>query len=168
METIALRPHHLLDVVTDFEFDDDPDCEPAPGENGVRALIRLVGANLDRPVRFVVGPDFVCEPCSHLQPDGRCDRILEHHDPPEPMDDYNDPLDRRILEALGIAPGTEMSIREFLEMINDRMPGFERICTHPGRTRADRREGLIRGLTALGVRSEAESDGPAPQAYQVE
>lgn len=153
MDAIELRPHHLIDVVTGFEFDDDPDYEPSPGENGVRALVRVVGEDLDRPARFIVGPDFVCRPCSHLQPNGRCDRILEHHDPPEAMDDYNDPLDRRIMGALGIVPGEVMPIREFLEMINERMPGFERICTHPGQTRAERREGLMQGLRKLGIRT---------------
>jgi len=155
MDPVELRPHHLIDVVTHFEFDDEPDYEPAPGENGVRALVRLVGRNLDRPARFIVGPDFVCRPCSHLQSNGRCDRILEHHDPPEAMDDYNDPLDRRILRALDVAPGAVMPMREFLRMLNERMPGFERICTHPGRTQADRREGLIQGLRALGLRAES-------------
>ncbi len=155
MDPIDLRPHHLIDVVTDFGFDEEPEYEPAPGENGVRALVRLLGRGLDHPARFVVGPDFVCGPCSHLRPDRRCDRILEHHDPPQAMDDYNDPLDRRILAALDLAAGAVMPIREFLEMLDERMPGFESVCTHPGQTQATRREGIINGLCTLGVRRES-------------
>ena len=33
MEPIPLRPHHLLDIVRDFEPDRDPTYTRAPGEN---------------------------------------------------------------------------------------------------------------------------------------
>jgi hypothetical protein len=153
METVDLRPHHLLDIVRDYEPDTDPDYVRARGENGVRTVVRMLTKDIDFRARFVIGPDIICEPCSHQQPDGRCDRILERHDPPEPMDDYNDPLDARVLDYLGLEEGVEMTVREFLEAVNVRLPGVETVCTHPTEEEARRRDGLIRGMVALGIRT---------------
>ena len=152
MDTLDLRPHHLLDIVRDYAPDDDPDYVRAPGENGVRTVTRMLTNGIDFRARFVIGPDFICRPCSHLQPNDRCDRILERHDPPEPMDDYNDPLDARILGFLGLEEGVELTVRRFLEMANARLPGIEEVCTHPTEQQESRRDGLIRGMAALGIR----------------
>ncbi len=152
MDTIKMRPHHLLDIVTNFQRDDDPDYEREPGENGVRTVVRMVGRDLDFGIELVVGPDFICEPCSHLQPNGRCERILDRHDPPQAMDDYNDPLDERILGYLGLAAGTVMTAREYLGRVNARLPGIEEVCTHATSRKEDRRDGLVRGMETLGLR----------------
>ncbi len=150
---VRLRPHHLLDIVAGFAPDEDPDYVPAPAENGVRTITRLVGRTLDVMATFIIGPDDICEPCSHLGADGRCDRILQHHKPPQAMDDYNDPLDARVLAYLGLEPGVTMSVRSFLERVNARVPGIETVCTHPGQERSTRLEGLKTGLVALGIRA---------------
>jgi hypothetical protein len=150
-----LRPHHRLDIVTDYSPPAGPPPQPAPGENGVRAVTWALAQSLDEEAAFVVGPDDICRPCSHLLPNGRCDRILQRHDPPQPMDEYNDPLDRRILEFLGLAPGARMTLRRFLALVNDKTPGIEEVCTHPTKERAARRNGLIEGLMALGLRQPA-------------
>ena len=39
---MRLRPHHLLDIVTEYKPDEDPAYVPAPGENGVRTIARLL------------------------------------------------------------------------------------------------------------------------------
>jgi len=150
---MRLRPHHLLDIVTGYRPDEDPDYVPAPGENGVRTITRLLAKTLDVQVTFIIGPDAICQPCSHLGPDGRCDRILRHHTPPQAMDDYNDPLDARILAYLGLEPGVTMSLRRFLKMVNARVPGIETVCTHPGQKQSDRLAGLEDGLVTLGIRA---------------
>jgi len=151
-EALQLRPHHILDVVTDFEPDEEPGYRPAPGENGVRTFTRMLSGGLGFPIELVVGPDFICAPCAHLRADGTCDRMLERHDPPEPMDAYNDRLDRRIFRYLGLSPGTVMTLGEFLVLVDERVPGIEQVCTHPTQSREARLAGLIRGLARLGVR----------------
>ena len=150
---LRLRPHHLLDIVSEYKPDTDPAYVPAPGENGVRTVTRLLGKTLDVQATFVIGPDTICEPCSHLGTNGRCDRILQRHNPPEAMDDYNDPLDVRLLAYLGLKPGATLSVRDFLEMVNARVPGIETVCTHNGQEQATRLAGLTAGLVALGIRN---------------
>ena len=156
MDTIDLRPHHVLDIVRGFQPDEDPDYVRGPGQNGVRTVVRMMTRSIDFPARFIIGPDFICAPCSHLHPDGRCDRILERHDPPQPIDEYNDPLDARVLDYLGLEPGVEMTVRRFLEVVNGRLPGVEDVCTHPTEEKSKRRQGLIDGMIALGVRAPAD------------
>ena len=152
-QSLRLRPHHLLDIVTEYKPDEDPNYAPAPGENGVRTITRLIGKTLDVEATFVIGPDSICDPCSHLGKNGRCDRILQHHKPPQAMDDYNDPLDARLLDYLGLKPGVTVSVRSFLEMVNARVPGIETVCTHVGQEPSARLAGLKAGLVALGVRA---------------
>ena len=57
MDTIDLRPHHLLDIVRDYAPDTDPDYVRAPDENGVRTVVRMITDGIDFPVRLVIGPE---------------------------------------------------------------------------------------------------------------
>jgi hypothetical protein len=152
MDAIRLRPHHVLDIVTDFKRDNDPGYRRASGENGVRDVTRMIGKSLDFAAEFVIGPDYICKPCSHLQANGRCDRMLDRFDPPRPIDDYNDPVDQHICDYLGMAPGSVMTIRQFLTLANDHLPGIEEVYAQSRRRGAERRDGLIRGMRALGIR----------------
>ncbi|MCK4283954.1 MAG: hypothetical protein KAX44_06525 [Candidatus Brocadiae bacterium] len=153
MDPIRLRPHHLLDIVTRYKPDDDPDYVREPGGNNVRTFTRMFSKDLDIPAEFIVGWDFICEPCSHLQPDGSCDQVLTRHDPPLRMDDYNDPLDTRLLKYLDMEPGTVMTVRQFLELVNEHVPGIEEAYAQPTEAKEARRAGLINGLVQLGIRS---------------
>jgi hypothetical protein len=153
MDTIRLRPHHVLDVVAYWKPDHDPQYARKPGENNQRTFIRMMCRGLDIPAEFVVGWDFICRPCSHLKPDGHCDQILTHHTPVQAMDEYNDPLDRRVLDYLGMQEGDVMTVREYLELVNEHVPGVETVSHRPNETAQWRRDALAAGLVALGIRS---------------
>lgn len=152
MEPIRLRPHHVLDIVAYWKPDDEPEYERKPGENGVRTVCRMMTQGLDIPAEFGPGADCICEPCSHLQANGRCDQILQHYGRPLPMDDYNDPLDRRVLDYLGMEDGARMTVREFLELVNRNVPGVELVSHRTNETDESRRAGYIKGLIELGIR----------------
>jgi len=47
METIRLRPHHVLDIVAYWKPDDEPEYERKPGENGVRTVCRMMTKGMD-------------------------------------------------------------------------------------------------------------------------
>ena len=154
---LTLRPHHLTDILTDY--DPNREAKPWASGNGVHTVTRMLGDGLDQKVTFVIGPDDICKPCSRLQPDGSCIKMLNKHDPPESADEYNDRLDRRLMDFLGLSVGGELTLREFFEMVNSRTPGIEAVCTHPTQNPRDRLNGLIRGLVNLGIREES---GAAP------
>jgi len=147
---MRMRPHHLLDIVTDFNADDPP--APAESGNAVHTVHIELPDRLDEEAEFIIGPDDICAPCRHLQPDGHCERILERHDPPQPIDEYNDPLDARIFEYLGMQPGQSMTVRAFLQLVADHVPGIETVCTHPTQRQENRLAGLRVGLKRLGMK----------------
>jgi len=152
MRVIKLRPHHLLDIITHYGHGEA--FEPHPYGHAVHTVAQQVLSDLDMQVQFIVGNDQICVPCVHLQPDGLCDDVLHQLDQPISKQVYNDDLDRRLFTYLGLAPGVVMTVREFLGVVNEKVPGIEAICTHPKRSRDRRLEGLTRGLVELGVRKE--------------
>jgi hypothetical protein len=154
MERIRLKPHHVLDIVAYWKLDDEPGYERKPGENGVRVVRRMMTQDLDIPAEFGPGPDFICVGCSHLQQNGRCEQILTQYGRQVPMDEYNDPLDRRVLDFLGMADGDEMTVRGFLELVNRFTPGVELVSHRPNETDESRCAGYVKGLIALGIRTE--------------
>jgi len=42
--------------------------------------------------------------------------------------------------------------RKYLELVNEKVPGIEKICTHPKTNEEERLNGLIDGLIELGIR----------------
>ena len=148
MEPVKLRPHHLLDIVRDFE--PGRTIEPAESGNAVHEIHRIVGTDLDTMLTFVIDVDDICRPCRHLQEDGTCERILERLNPPQRMQEYNDRLDSTLFSFLGLEPGASMSIRSFLEDIASRMPDIESVGTLQEETK-NRFRGLAKGLQNLGI-----------------
>ena len=149
----TLRPHHLLDILAGLKASDmaGPAPECRPGENGVRTITHALAANLDTPVKFVVGPDDICRPCDKLRPDLTCSRFLPNREPPVAFDDYNNPLDRAILKKLGMRPDQVLPLREFLTRVRGNCPGLERVCAHAHQDAAQKLSGILQGLEVLGI-----------------
>ncbi len=62
---------------------------------------------------------------------------------------------KAILSDVDINHDTVMTIREYLKSVNRKVPGIERICTHPERDQKERLNGLTKGLINLGIRSDS-------------
>lgn len=148
---MELRPHHLLDIITDYG--NGAEFEPHPYGHAVHTVAKAVLSDLDIKVKYVVGADEICKPCKYLGPDGICTDVLSQLDPPPSKQEYNDNLDNRLFSYLEFEPGTIKSVKEFLEMVNKKVPGIEKICTHPEQDMNERLEGLTQGLIKLGIRS---------------
>ena len=101
-----------------------------------------------------MGADEICKPCKHLHPDGQCGDILHHLNPPKLKQEYNDNLDNRLFEYLSFSINSVMTMREYLEIVNNRVPGIEQICTHSKEDPELRLKGLRQGLIKLGIRME--------------
>jgi len=80
--------------------------------------------------------------------------VLHQLDPPPSKQEYNDTLDSRLFDYLDFAPGAVITIRQFLEIVTKKVPGIEKICTHPKEDQSRRLNGLIQGLIKLGIRNE--------------
>ena len=145
---LELRPHHLLDVISDY----GRGIRYQPHEYGhaLHTVAEQVLGQLDQEVTFVVAADAICQGCRHLQADRQCDDVLHQLAEPVLKQTYNDDLDRRLWPYLGLDTGNRMTVRQFLQRVHQRVPGIETICTHPGEEQSDRLAGLQQGLARLG------------------
>ena len=148
-EIMKLRPHHLIDVVSDYG--QGVEFSPHPYGHALHTVAARLLAEPSLEVELVLAADDICAPCCHLQADGSCDDVLAQLAEPISKQAYNDDLDARVFAALGLEPGTRLTVRAFLERLHAHVPGIEQVCTHPGEDRADRLRGLQAGLERLGV-----------------
>jgi len=140
---MRLRPHHLLDIIT--QYGAGVPFQPHPYGHAVHSVAATVLADPDVTIEFVVGADDVCR---HLIA-GHCDDVLTHLDPPLSKQDYNDDLDRRVLAHLALAEGSQLTCRAFLALVRRGLPGIAHVCTHPKEDPASRLSHLTAGLEAL-------------------
>jgi len=142
------RPHHLIDIIT--QFGGDVPFAPSDYGHAVHVVAEQAISDPDVAVEFVVGADDICAPCKHLV-DGRCDDVLSQLDPPVSKQDYNDDLDRRLLAYLEMEEGQVMTFRRYLGVIRSHLDGIEQLCAHPGEDPVARLAKLTRGLDKLGA-----------------
>jgi hypothetical protein len=145
---MRLRPHHLLDIIT--QYGAGVPFRPHHYGHALHSVAETVIANPDLLVELVVDADDICAPCSHLV-QGRCDDVLSRVEPPTAKQDYNDDLDHRLLAYLGITEGDVMSVRQYLKVVRCHLEGIEKICTHPREDEKSRLEDLTRGVAKLGA-----------------
>ncbi len=149
-EVMRLRPHHILDIVTGYGANEP--FEPHPYGHSLHTVAKTVLSGLPLKIELVVGADAVCRGCRHLQPDSRCDDVLSQLDPSPSKQAYNEVIDCRVLDDLKIKPGALMMLHDYLVIVNRRVPGLEKICTHPKEDEQLRLANLTTGLAKLGIR----------------
>jgi len=145
---MRLRPHHLLDIIA--QYGAGTPFTPSTYGHAVHTVAAAVIADTGLSIEFVVDADDICAPCKHLVA-GRCDDVLSRLDPPILKQDYNDDLDRRVLEYLGMTEGQVMTFAEYLQVVREHLDGIEGVCTHPGEDAAKRLANLAAGLEKLGA-----------------
>lgn len=153
METMKLRPHHILDIVTDYGKGER--FTPHPYGHSLHTVAEAITSDMSIQAELVIGADVVCQGCKHLQPDGSCTDVLGQLHPSPSKQSYNEVVDCLVLDYLQIGPGSVMTIREYLEAVNEKVPGIETVCTHPKEDRKERLAGLRAGLVRLGIREKA-------------
>ena len=153
---MKLRPHHLLDIISDHGH--GAEFAPHPYGHALHAVAAQVLADTSIEVEFVLAADDICSPCCHLQAGGVCDDVLSQLAEPVSKQAYNDGLDSKLFPYLGIQPGARLTVREFLERVSAHVPGIEQICTHPGEQQADRLQGLRQGLQRLDAEVQPRSE----------
>jgi len=145
---MRLRPHHLLDIIT--QHGAGLPFKPSPYGHAVHTVAETVMADPDVAIEFVVGADDICAPCKHLI-EGRCDDVLRRLDPPLSKQAYNDDLDRRLLAHLGLAEGAVLTFRGYMQTVRGHLGGIEQVATHPNENPAERLANLTNGLAKLGA-----------------
>jgi hypothetical protein len=147
---MQLRPHHILDIITGHG--NGIKYQPHPYGHSQHIVAPRLLSDLDLKIQLVLSADDICQGCEHLLPDGKCKDVLAQLTPSPSKQAYNDVLDCRLFDEFAIEPDTVMSTRQYLQTVNRKVPGIERICTHPKEDRKERLKGLTNGLIKLGIR----------------
>lgn len=147
---LKLRPHHILDIVRNIGH--HRPIEPHPLGHNVHGITLEIINNPDQPLKLVVGADDICTPCTKLNADLICMDVLPQCNDKPSKQTYNDALDLKVLQYLSVNIGQPLTIREYLQIVNSKLEGIEKICTHPKEDENYRLEGLRNGLQKLGIR----------------
>ena len=150
---MELRPHHILDIISDHG--NGIIYQPNPFGHSLHIVAPKLLSDLDQKIRLVLGADDICVGCKHLMPDGKCSDVLPQLTPSPSKQAYNDVLDCRLFDLFALDIDTVLSTRKYLEMVNEKVPGIEEICTHPKEDKQVRLKGLINGLVKVGIRNHA-------------
>jgi len=145
--SIFLRPHHLLDILCDYGH--GITYQPHPYGHALHTVAAEVLSNPNLEITFVVAADAICQPCRHLLPNQQCDDILGQLPDSPSKQAYNDALDRRLWPYLELDNGHQMNLRAFCQRVSDRLPGIEKVCTHPGEDEQYRLAGLQQAIKQL-------------------
>ena len=150
---MQLRPHHILDIIS--AYGKGTDYHPHPYGHSLHIVAPKLLSDLELKIKLVLGSDDICEGCEHLLPDGKCKDVLAQLTPSPSKQAYNDVLDSRLFDDLTIEPDGEIMTQEFLAAVNKKVPGIEKICTHPKEDQQERLNGLASGLIKLGLREQS-------------
>ncbi len=144
---MKLRPHHVLDIIRNYG--NGIEFKAHPYGHAVHSVAHIVLSNLEIEIEFILGADDICQPCQHLQADGLCDDVLHQLEQPISKQTYNDELDKRLFSYLDVKPGIVMPMQTFLKRVGRKIPGIEKVCTHPQEDEQFRLNGLKHGLEKL-------------------
>ena len=146
---LKLRPHHILDIVRNIGY--AREIAPHPLGHDLHIVTNKILGDIDQPLVLVVGADDICIPCTKLNADSICVDVLPQCDDKPSKQKYNDTLDQKVLNYLNLKEGTQLTVREYLNCVNDKLDGIEKICTHPKEDESYRLAGLTMGLEKLGI-----------------
>lgn len=146
---LRLRPHHILDIVRNI----GNNRPVVPHEYGhlVHIITQKIIDDVKHDCLLVIDNDDICGPCIKLDKNNHCTDILPQLDTPVSKQEYNDELDRKILDHLKIAENSILKIDDFLRMIDGDIDNIVNICTHPKEDPEYRRNGLVKGFKILGI-----------------
>jgi hypothetical protein len=103
-------------------------------------------ADIDQTIVMVSQVDSICETCSKLQ-GGICRAELGGD---LLMREYNDPLDAALFSRLNLAEGQRITVREFLQLVDNDLEGIVGLFTRGDGTA--RLEATARAMETLGIR----------------
>ena len=147
---MQLRPHHILDIIS--KHGKNIKYQPHLYGHSLHLVASRLLSDLDLTIKLVLHADDICEGCKHLLADGKCQDVLAQLKPSPSKQAYNDVLDCRLFDEFAIEVNCVLTFRQFLKMVNEKVPGIEKICTHPKENQKERLKGLVNGLIKLGIR----------------
>jgi hypothetical protein len=148
---LAIKPHHFVDIITALG-EGRTQFEPHSYGHNVHLVAAEVFANPGVPLRIELGADSICSPCRH-NVGGLCDDTMDTSFRPRAprfKREWNQLIDRRWCERLGLEQDDCLTAREFCLLLRDRAGDITDIYAEvpPERT-AQRQSKLTCGITCF-------------------
>ena len=144
---INLRVHHFFDIIRDFGKGED--ISPHPYQHSFHKIANLIRNNSDLRIKIVIKCDSVCDGCIYYKK-GYCEDVLNHRKDFISKEEFNNQIDRRIIEKCLIKKGEILTpiqlcqkAKLYLDNINFIYAGNNRFHTE------QRKKDVIKGLRCL-------------------
>lgn len=120
---MVLKPHHFMDIIKLYGggiqvFVPDTDY----GHDFYRAANEIIGSRQTQ-IKVTCGADDICRPCRFLGSDRKCTDCISHIKGIRSKNSYNEMLDRRIVDILGLCEDTVYTAEELCRMMGS-YPGL--------------------------------------------
>lgn len=141
---MKLRVHHFFDIIRDFGS--GKEILPHPHGHGYHKIAEEIRVNPDMEFTLLVASDEICKGCSHLI-DGICDDIITHRIDFKGKEDFNNHLDKQIMDVFGFEKTEKYSPKLLCKIAHKYLDKLEFIYSgnDAGHTQK-RKENVILGL----------------------
>jgi hypothetical protein len=120
---MVIKPHHFMDIIKLLGggiqvFVPDTDY----GHDFYRAANGII-QNRQQQIKVTAGADDICRPCRFLGSDRKCTDCISHIKGISSKNSYNEMLDHRIMDMLGLCEDAVYTAEELCSMMGAR-PGL--------------------------------------------
>jgi hypothetical protein len=147
-KAIQIKPHHFVDILRALG-EDRAEFKPHRYGHNLHFIASEILADDEVLLQIELGADDICKPCIH-NADGRCDDVIDtsfRPQAPRLKDDWNRLIDERWCRALGLAPGSRLTARQFCERLRQHVSDMVEIYHEvPAERTAVRAENVRRGI----------------------
>lgn len=119
---MKLRIHHFFDIIRDFGS--RKEILPHPYGHNYHSFAEQIRGNARLEFELVIASDEICKGCSHLN-DGVCDDVIIHRIDFEGKEDFNNHLDKRIMQVCDLEKSKKYSPKEIIQLASKYIENIE-------------------------------------------
>lgn len=141
---MKIRIHHFFDIIRDFGS--GKKIVPHPSLHSYHKIAEQIRKDPDIELKLVVKSDAVCKGCIHLK-NSECNDIITHRTDFTGKEDFNNHLDKRIVDACNFDLSTKYFPRSLCELANNYLEKIHSIYEGNDWEHTQlRKENVIKGL----------------------
>lgn len=141
---MQIRIHHFFDIIRDFGR--GRVIDPHKYQHSYHTIAQKINEQPDMDLTLVIRSDAVCVGCIHLK-NSNCDDTISHRKDFLGKEDFNNYLDKRIMETCGIEISALYSPKELCENAHEYLGKIEFIYEGNDPEHTDtRKENVFRGF----------------------
>lgn len=119
---MKIKIHHFFDMIRDFGS--RKNIVQHPHLHSYHSVAEIISNNANVELELVIGADEVCSTCTHLI-NKKCDDIITHRTDFAGKEDFNNHLDKRIMEICGLVSTKKYTPKTLCESANQYIDNIE-------------------------------------------